>query len=99
LVGRQSGVNPNQVCATNHKIYQQTLTRLTFSTSDGTEYEFRDQNSGGQPATVSNPCGSGYSRGTVFVTADGTAATFISDSTIYDKNSSTGGSRFSHRAI
>jgi len=90
LVARQSGISPNQSCGITRYIYQQTLTRLTFVTSDGTEYEFRDQLTGGQPATVSNPCGSGASRGTIFVTADGTAATFLSDSTIYDKINSTG---------
>jgi len=84
LIGRKSGLSPNQTCNTTRYIYQQTLTRLTFTAADGTEYEFRDQLTGGQPATVSNPCGSGASRGTIFITADGTAATFISDSTIYD---------------
>ncbi len=97
LVGRQSGDNPTQVCQNpgggiTRYIYSQTLTRLTFTTGDGTEYEFRDQLTAGQPATVSNPCGSGASRGTVFVTADGTAATFVSDSIIYDKIQSKGAS-------
>ena len=52
------------------------LTRLTFTSSDGTEYEFRDQLYAGEPKP------NGTSRGTVFVTADGTAATFISDTAI-----------------
>src|SRR3712207_8641436 len=30
-----------------------TLTRLTFTTSDGTEYELRDRKTGGQPANAS----------------------------------------------
>src|SRR5437870_1868386 len=60
-----------------------SLTRLTFILPDGTEYEFRDQATGGQQET--SPCyGNGYNRGTVFVTADGTAATFVSDTNIYD---------------
>ena len=62
LVGRQSGISPTQSCGITRNIYQQTITRLTFTAADGTEYEFRDQLTGGQPATVSNPCGSGSSR-------------------------------------
>ncbi|MGH9907437.1 MAG: hypothetical protein ACRD8U_17850, partial [Pyrinomonadaceae bacterium] len=56
-------------------------------TPDGTEYELRDQLTGGQRATVPfcTPLGTpGASRGTVFVSADGSAATFISDTTIND---------------
>ncbi|MET0624140.1 MAG: RHS repeat-associated core domain-containing protein [Pyrinomonadaceae bacterium] len=56
----------------------QSLTRLTFTTSGGTEYELRDQLYGGQPK------GSGAARGKVFVSADGTAATFLSDANISD---------------
>ena len=93
LVARRSGISPNQSCGITRYIYQQTLTRLTFTTPDGTEYEFRDQLTGGQPATVSNPCAStGASRGTVFVSADGTAATFISDAVVNDKLNSSGSS-------
>src|SRR5215216_4118349 len=62
--------------------YSKTLSRLTFSVSDGTEYELRDQLTNGQP--LSSTCTQGAYRGTVFVTADGTAATFISDTAIYD---------------
>jgi RHS repeat-associated protein len=64
------------------------LTRLTFSAPDGTEYELRDQLTGGQPQSYF--CGGIIpypSRGTVFVTADGTSATFISDTTIRDDGS------------
>jgi RHS repeat-associated protein len=60
-----------------------SLTRLTFILPDGTEYEFRDQATGGQVQT-SNCFANGYNRGTVFVTADGSAATFVSDTPIYD---------------
>jgi len=60
-----------------------SLTRLTFIAPDGTEYEFRDQATGGQQKIT--PCGgTGFNRGTVFVTADGSAATFISDTAVYD---------------
>ena len=66
-----------------------TLSRITFVTSDGAEYELRDVQTDGRPAlvpiadcTIANP--SGYSRGRIFRTADGSAATFISDTDIVD---------------
>jgi RHS repeat-associated protein len=62
-------------------VHQTTLTRLTFSAPDGTEFELRDQATNGQPAPAM--C-TNYNRGTVFVTADGSAATFISDADITD---------------
>jgi YD repeat-containing protein len=93
LQGRQTGSQPN-TCTyfMNGHTYRQnvnntTLTRLTFTGPDKTEYEFRDQLTGGQPQprTACTPAGTGgASRGTVFTTADGTAATFISDATIFD---------------
>ena len=58
------------------------LTRVTFTAPDGTEYEFRDQLTNGQPKA---PVSGGFNRGTVFVTADGSTATFISDSNILDE--------------
>jgi YD repeat-containing protein len=57
------------------------LTRVTFTAPDGTEYEFRDQATNGQPKA---PVSGGFNRGTIFTTADGTTATFISDWTIYE---------------
>ena len=85
LAGRQSG-SGTFTCSSNSHRYFQTLTRLTFIAGDGTEYELRDQASNGQPTYLSNPCtAAAPSRGTVFVTSDGSAATFISDTTIYDK--------------
>jgi RHS repeat-associated protein len=81
LIGRQSGKSLLDTCGS---YWDRTLTRLTFIAADGTEYELRDQQTNGQPL-VADPCsGQGPSRGTVFVTADGTAATFISDAIIYD---------------
>ena len=82
LQGRQAGYDTLD-CPDGTTIFPLTLTRLTFTAPDGTEYELRDQLTGGQPHT--NSCGSTVSRGTVFITADGTAATFISDTTIYDQ--------------
>jgi len=60
------------------------LTRLTFTSPDGTEHEFRDLQTNGQPLPRVS-CYVGASRGTVFVTADGSDMTFISDSTIVDR--------------
>jgi hypothetical protein len=54
--------------------YSLTTTRLTFSASEGTEFELRYQATDGQP----QECYSPLSRGHVFVTADGTSATFYS---------------------
>src|SRR5262249_20134684 len=67
---------------------------LTFTASDGTEYEFRDKESEGKPQEqlmsnmahlCNDPTALGASRGRVFVTKDGSAATFISDTPIYDR--------------
>jgi hypothetical protein len=94
MVGRQSGadVKFTDTCA-NHTntphYYQKTITTLTFVAADGTEYDLRDVKNGGQRMPVTQQCPTmttqGTSRGTVFVTADGTSATFISDSPVYDK--------------
>lgn len=65
--------------------YQWSLTRLTFTGPDGTEYELRDQKTGGQPYEVLQCATVGFSRGTVFVSGDGMAATFISDQPIVDE--------------
>ncbi len=71
-------------CTSNGHLFDETLTRFTFTAADGTEYELRDVLNGGKPLRV-NPCNNeGPSRGTVFVTADGTSATFISDTEIRD---------------
>src|SRR5690349_841387 len=85
MAGRQAGVDEVD-CPDGTKVFAYSITRLTFTAPDGTEYELRDQLTGGQPANnglcnYSNP----QSRGTVFITTDGSAATFISDSTIYDQ--------------
>jgi YD repeat-containing protein len=74
LKGRQPGVTCGQLA----------LTRMTFTAPGGTEFELRDQLHNGQPLGFSCNPPQGAARGTVFVTADGTAATFISDSPIYD---------------
>jgi len=64
------------------KHYETTLTRLIFVAPDGTEYEMRDQLTNGQPQSSNfhcdDPDGPGFNRGTIFVSTDGTSATFIS---------------------
>jgi RHS repeat-associated protein len=83
LIGRQSG-RPIQNCPSGFPTYQESLTRFTFMTADGTEFEFRDQATGGQPLTSFCNQTQGPSRGNVFVTADGTSAMFVCDETIFD---------------
>lgn len=73
-----------------------TLTRLTFTAADGTEYELRDQKWKGQPKisqcfTNGNINYYGISRGKVFETTDGSAATFISDEEVRDVVVDSGG--------
>jgi YD repeat-containing protein len=85
MAGRQAGLEEME-CADGTKVFAYSITRLTFTAPDGTEYELRDQLTGGQPANNGlcnylNP----QSRGTVFITTDGSAATFVSDATIYDQ--------------
>lgn len=85
MAGRQAGFDEMQ-CPDGTKVFPYSITRLTFTAPDGTEYELRDQLTGGQPANngscnYSNP----QSRGTIFITVDGSAATFVSDTTIYDQ--------------
>ncbi len=85
LQGRQT----SKGCEDPQFSYTDGTTRLTFTLPDGTEYELIDQIHGGQPA--SSFCNfypfdplNGISRGTTFVTRDGTSATFISDQVIRD---------------
>jgi RHS repeat-associated protein len=87
MYGRRAGKGPIQICGQTEVggYFQETLTRLTFVGTDGTELEFRDQLTGGRPASVTTPCANaGASRGTVFTTADGASATFVSDELIFD---------------
>ncbi|HEV2835743.1 MAG TPA: hypothetical protein VGW58_10525 [Pyrinomonadaceae bacterium] len=79
LQGRKPGVQCGDL----------SLTRLTFSAPGGTEFELRDQLNNGQPLPFACGSSQGASRGTVFVTADGSAATFVSDTTIFDNAAQT----------
>lgn len=75
------GYGPGVLQGRKGKQFNTFLTRLTFTTSDGTEYELRDQLYGGQPKPA------GTSRGTNFISADGSAMTFISDTAIAEGGS------------
>lgn len=85
LQGRQIG----EPCNWETQGTTGTTTRLTFTTNDGTEYELLDTQHGGHAAL--SECNSAHpgtgamaSRGKTFVSIDGAAATFISDSIIVD---------------
>ena len=84
---RQTGL-VTTYCTSGTQGYGVTLTLLTFTMPDGSEIELRDTAYNGQPLNVS-PCGGqvGPSRGTVFVSADGSAMTFTSDIAINDNTS------------
>jgi RHS repeat-associated protein len=78
-------------CGDSNPYYElhHALTRLTFTMPDGTEYEMRDQQTGGMPSGA--VCGRlEYSRGTIFVTDDGSAATFIADYPVLESNAALG---------
>ncbi len=83
MEGRKAGWE-TITCPDSTLVFSQTLTRLTFTAPDGTEFELRDQLTNGQPTSVGCNYLNPPSRGTVFITADGSAATFISDQTIFD---------------
>lgn len=73
-----------QVCPDATMRANETLTRLTFTAPDGTEFELRDSKTGGAAAGVGICDQTGFNREKIFVTADGSAATFISDQDIKD---------------
>jgi len=79
LIGRQVNNHP---CGGIGNPTTSSLTRLSFIIPDGAEIELRDQNTDGQK--LISGCASGASRGTVFVSNDGSAMTFISDTPIHD---------------
>jgi RHS repeat-associated protein len=65
------------------RVWQKTVTRLTFTANDGTEYELVDQLSGGA-FQIGSTCTRSRSRGKVFISHDGSGATFVSDSDVLD---------------
>lgn len=83
LAVRQAGSREFYISSTCGYIHVETLTRLTFTAPDGTEYELRDQATNGRPDHPTCAIGA-FNRGRVFVTSDGSSATFISESDISD---------------
>ena len=83
LMGRRASKEGS--CGPGEPATKYTLTRLTFITPDGTEYELRDQLTQGKPADILNESCQGFIpdfyRGPIFVSADGSAMTFIADET------------------
>jgi len=73
-----------QVCPDSTMRAGMTLTRLTFTAADGTEFELQDTKTGGMAKVVGICDQTGFNREKIFVTADGSAATFISDANIVD---------------
>lgn len=82
LQGRQ--VNWRYLQSPNGRI---TVTRLTFTAADGTEYELRDALRNGEPYTGTP---SSRNRGKVWVSTDGSSVTFISDIDITDYSAPNG---------
>lgn len=70
--------------------YASALTRLTFTSPDGSDHELVDSQTNGAPH-VFGVCGfTTYSRGTVFVSNDGSGTTFIADQAIVEDNTTFG---------
>src|SRR6266571_21658 len=65
-------------------VYTGALTRITVGLADGTELTLVDAATSGAPMASLNCNPQGSNRGTTFVSTDGSAATFIADSPIYD---------------
>ena len=84
LLIRGSKIEPSPCPAPYFGSYIESQTRLTFSAPDGTQFELRDTLHEGAP--IQHGCATPPPvRGTTFVTADGTAATFISDAVISEQ--------------
>ncbi len=71
-------------------VYIKTLSRINVTLADGTEYEFRDSRVGGEPKNTTRnmyqcPTTAAQNRGQIFVTTDGSAATFVSGADIVDE--------------
>lgn len=69
--------------------YKQSQTRLTFTSPDGTEYEFIDALSTGAVLTneICSATQNYNRRGRFWITTDGSSATFITDGDVYDNQS------------
>jgi RHS repeat-associated protein len=84
MAARHAGRDIGTGCQEARTLFDQTLTRLTFVSNDFTEHEFVDATYSGQVKNA-NDCIHGVNRGTIWVTRDGTSATFISDQPISDR--------------
>lgn len=88
MKGNESGTNRSvKLCYVETQpkpCYDETLTRLAFVQSDGTEIEFRDVLYGGKAITHTSGSTLMVSRGTQWVSTDGSNATFIASADIYD---------------
>jgi RHS repeat-associated protein len=85
LIGRLSGMPTPETCGGDQEDF--SLLRLTFTTSDGTEYELHDKFLNGYPGTTHfSNCSliDTTFRGKEFVSADGSSTTFISDDDLFD---------------
>jgi RHS repeat-associated protein len=84
VIGRTVGEGS---CVSGGPVMSGSLTRLTFVTPDGTEIELIDKVLHGAPTSIYcyGGNGMGQSRGNVWVTTDGSATTFISDTPIHDQ--------------
>ncbi len=80
MLARGSGDSCNGADTAQQK-WQNTLSRLTYVSPDGTETEFRDLNSFGQEEPTN---GSGYNRGTAFAAFDSSSSTVTTTSAITD---------------
>jgi hypothetical protein len=91
-IGSQAVFNNQAQIVCN--VYAETLTRVNVGMADGTEMVLVDASTLGAPKSPpsnsypTNNCDnqSGYNRGTVWVSTDGSAMTFIADANVLDFN-------------
>jgi RHS repeat-associated protein len=85
MVSRRSGSNRIQCEGTSGQYgYGTVLTRLTFIAADGSETEFVDKPSGGNPALIGQCVWPQWTRPGPFVSRDGTAMTFVPNAPIVE---------------
>ncbi len=78
LEGKRTGRNVYQCPNGGPQVFTQTFTHLVFTAADGTEFQLYD-NIGDGVYEVNCAALESYNRGRIFVTKDGSSATFISD--------------------
>ncbi len=82
MIGRYSTEEVVDCAGTLYSM--RTNTRLTFTAPDGTEYNLIDKEKGGNPRNDTCAFTVNTYRGSVFITSDGTSATFYSQYAIAD---------------